>query len=194
MLFEPFLFDDRADAVRMFDALGARYDARLDMMADHPEVGEVRRYFGIVGNVLKVRPANPVLTDRVLRLLGDPDNERVRVKMEAGWMDYSPSNKRLLERVAPLLHELGVHLPWSYNAMNIDLADKMQDVEGTPIPFDVFYGRFASFAWRQAGGEVDLGRLFSTVIDSASESTWLEPIHDDFLDEDVGIVIEANTR
>jgi len=194
MLFEPFLFDDKADAVNMFETLGARYDDRLDMTADHPEVGKVRRYFAIMGNVLEARPLNPILTGRLQRLLDHPDNDRVRVKMEAGWLDFTPSNKRLLEKVAPILHEMGVHLPWAYNAMNIDLADKMLHIEGAPVPFDVFYGRFANFAWRHAGGEVDLGRLFSTVIDSAAESTWLEPIHDNFLDEDVGIVIEANSR
>jgi len=194
MLFAPFLFNDKADAVSMFETLGARYDERLDLVADHPEVGIVHRYFAIMGNALKVRPLNPCLTNRLIRLVDDPDNERVKVKLEAGWLDFTPSNKPLLRRVAPVLNEMGVHLPWSFNAMNIELADKMQGIDGDPIPFDVFYGRFATFSHGQWGPDVELGRLFSTVIDAAAGSTWLEPIHDNFLDEDVGIVIEANTR
>ena len=194
MLLEPFFFDNRDEAVGALTALGAAYDDRLDLVADHPKVGKVERYFAIMGNVRHVQASNPVLSSRLLRLLDDPDNDRVRVKMEAGWLSYTPSNKRLLRRVAPLLQETGVHLPWAYNAMNIDLSDRMLRVSGDPVPFDVFYGRFANFSWGHSGGEVDLGRLFSTVIDAAAQSMWLEPIHDNFLDEDVGIVLEANAR
>jgi hypothetical protein len=194
MLLEPFFFEDRDEAIGALTALGADYDERLDMVADHPEIGKVERYFAIVGNVRTAQATNPVLSSRLIRLLDDPDNERLRVKMDAGWLSYTPSNKRLLRKVAALLHETGVHLPWAYNAMNIDLSDRMLQVAGDPIPFDVFYGRFTNFRWGHSGGEVELGRLFSTVIDAGAQSTWLEPIHDNFLDEDVGIVLEANAR
>ena len=36
MLFEPFLFDDKADAVNMFETLGARYDDRLELAIATP--------------------------------------------------------------------------------------------------------------------------------------------------------------
>ncbi len=194
MHFNSFIFDAKADAVSMLETLGAKYDERLDLRTDHPEVGVVNRYFAVLGNILKVKPLNPILVSRLVRLVDDPDNERVKVKLEAGWLDYTPSNKLVLKRVAPILHEMGLHLPWSYNAMNIELADRMQAAGGEPIPFDVFYGRFATFSRAPEGEDVELGRLFSTVIDASAGSTWLEPIHENFLDEDVGIVIEANTR
>ncbi len=181
------------DAIHALRRIGVDPEPRFDIVVEHPDVGPIRRVYGVFGNVYDKRSVieEPVILDRLLALVEDPDNARIREKLEAGKMRYTPVNKRALRRIADAIIPHKVHLPWTWRPMNFDFAALANKVHRqSPLPFLVFYSQQVSFK----GASIHTGRIFSLPVEGHAQGTWAEPIYDELLDPDVGLIIEATAR
>ena len=76
-------------------------------------------------------------------------------------------------------------------SMNFDFAALANKVHRqSPLPFVVFYSQ--QIAATAEG--VTVSRLFSLPVEGHAQGTWAEPISDEMLDPDVGLILEANVR
>lgn len=190
---DDFVHTTRQDALLALKRVGAKHDPRFDLVGSAEGIGEVQRVFGIFGNVVELEGyvEDSVVLDRMLPLVRDVDNERLYQKLQSGRVSYTPVNKRVVRKLADELMGSGVHLPWTWRPMNFDFAATAANVHRqSPLPFLVFYSQQANFS----GGTVSLSRVFSLPIEGLAQGTWAEPIQDELLDPDVGLVIEANCR
>ena len=187
------LHSSKEDAIEALKRVGADYDPRFDLTGEKEGWGKVSRHYGILGNVVDKASTvqNDVLVRRLLSLVQDPDNERLYEKMKAGKLRYTPVNKRMLRLVADDLIEAGVHLPWTWRAMNFDFAAAANKVHRqSPLPFIVFYSQQVVFD----GDAASTSRIFSLPLEGHAQGTWAEPIYDELLDPDVGMIIEATAH
>jgi hypothetical protein len=135
---------------------------------------------------------DPVLADRFRGLLNHAENESVADRLRGGRLTFTPVNKETGKRIASDLHARGLHLPWALKPMNFDFGARIAASQREhPLPFAVFYSEAVSFDAAQ--GTVEPGRLFSMPIFGNARGTWAEPIVGELLDEDVGILIEADS-
>lgn len=187
------LHDTATQAIEALRAVGADPEPRFELEFDHPGFGRIRRIYGILGNVLekKGRVANPVVVDRLVTLVEDSDNTKIRKRLAEGTMDYTPVNKRALQKIGEELLPHKVHLPWTWRPMNFDFAALANKVHReSPLPFLVFYSQQVMFN----GDRANTSRIFSLPVEGHAQGTWAEPIYDELLDPDVGLIIEANAR
>ncbi|MEZ4319051.1 MAG: hypothetical protein R3F61_16165 [Myxococcota bacterium] len=190
---DQFLHANVRDAIEALRRVGADHEPRFDMTVDTPQLGSVRRVFGIFGNVFEKKGyvEEPAIVDRLLQLVQDPDNERIEQRLESGKMHYTPVNKRSARYIARDIESAGVHLPWTWRPMNFDFAALASQIHRqSPLPFIIFYSQQAQIA---ADG-ASLSRVFSLPVEGHAQGTWAEPISDEMLDPDVGLIIEANAR
>lgn len=190
---DDFVHASRADAISALRRVGAAHDPRLDLKAEVQGIGAIHRIYGIFGNVVELegQVEDPVVVHRLLPMVKDIDNERMYGKLQSGRMAYTPVNKRVVRRLGIELLEAGLHLPWTWRPMNFDFAALISDTHRkSPLPFLVFYSEQANII----GGAVSTSRVFSLPIEGLAQGTWAEPIQDDLLDPDIGLVIEANYR
>ncbi|MEZ4319657.1 MAG: hypothetical protein R3F61_19230 [Myxococcota bacterium] len=198
---------DEASARAALELAGCVVRPELAMTIDHPMLGTLHRMFGVVRNLAVEREvgAEPdlygtTLPDHVpqageqfcskfVQMLDDPDNDRLADRLRAGRLSYMPSNKRLAQRLRKSLGDGGAHLPWGLQPLNLDLSMKVQRhcKEG----FVVFYSCAAKLPIGSPPS-IELGRVFSTPFGVTGFGTWQEPISQEILDEDVGLVLEAN--
>ncbi len=172
--------------------LGLDYDERLDLVVDVPRLGRVERYFAILGNVFDARrrATDLSLVGPLLDLLDDPDNARVRERLHCGDLRYTPGNKHILLQLGAAVEQAGVHLPWAFKPMNFDLAAQVAKVNRKAnFPFRVFYSQNVAFSDLM---EAVPGRVFSLPIHEDPRGTWDQTIYEHLLDEDVGLLLEAN--
>lgn len=84
----------------------------------------------------------------------------------------------------------GDHLPWAFKPMNFDLAAQVARVNRKAnFPFRVFYSQNVTFSDLM---EAQPGRVFSLPIHEDPRGTWDQTIYEHLLDEDVGLLLEAN--
>lgn len=181
------------DAIYALRRLGADHEPRFDMHVEHEHFGSIKRIYGIFGNVLDKKDyvEDRVIVNRLLTLVDDVDNERIRKRLEGGNMHYTPVNKRALRYLSTDLESCGVHLPWTWRPMNFDFAALASKVHRqSPLPFVVFYSQ--QITTTPAG--VSVSRIFSLPVEGHAQGTWAEPISDEMLDPDVGLILEANCR
>ncbi|MCA9568225.1 MAG: hypothetical protein KC656_10295 [Myxococcales bacterium] len=181
------------DAIYALRRIGADPEPRFDITFEQPGFGKIRRVYGIFGNVLEKRGyvEEPVILDRLVTLVEDPDNKRIYEKLESGKMSYTPVNKRALRKIGDEILTHGVHLPWTWRPMNFDFAALANKVHReSPLPFIVFYSQQVMFN----GSNANTSRIFSLPVEGNAQGTWAEPIYDELLDPDVGLIIEANAR
>lgn len=206
---------DKNGARMALEAAGCVVEPALQMSIDHPMIGTVHRMFGVVENLAdrvedqtekltrgsgrgylgalpdaEVLDAGRRLEERLLRSLEDPNNERVLSRLQDGQLKYMPVNKSIATRVRKAVGLRGAHLPWSFQALNLGLSMKVQKVCGG-YGFVVFYSEDAKFD-STSPTDVRLGRVFTTPFGVEGFGTWQEPISQDVLDEDVGLILEAN--
>ena len=193
---------------------GCTVEPGLAMTVAHPEGGTIHRVFGVLRNLVAddditeevpargaigyvpvdlpdhVEARGLVFAEQLVGMLDHPDNDRTRERLYSGTLKYTPINKRVAMRLRKQLGDGGAHLPWGLKPLNLDLSVLVQrhcNVYG----FAVFYSRTAKLL----GGEeamIELKRVFSTPFGVAGFGTWQEPIAQEILDEDVGLVLEAN--
>ena len=190
---DDFIHSSRADAIAALRRVGAAHDARLALKSDVPGIGPIQRIYGIFGNVTELdgQVADPVVVNGLLPMVKEIDKERMYGKLQSGRMAYTPVNKRVVRRLAIELLESGLHLPWTWRPMNFDFAATISDAHRkSPLPFLVFYSEQANIT----GGTVSTSRVFSLPIEGLAQGTWAEPIQDELLDPDIGLVSEANYR
>ncbi len=190
---DEFLHATVSDAVTALQRVGADHEPRFDMEFESEHLGTVKRVFGILGNVVdkKGYVEEPCIVERLLTLVQDVDNERIHNKLTTGKMKYTPVNKRTARYIARDIEGAGVHLPWTWRPMNFDFAALASKIHRqSPLPFIIFYSQQANFS---ADG-VTVSRIFSLPVEGHAQGTWAEPISDEMLDPDVGLIIEANAR
>ncbi len=209
---------DKEGARMALEAAGCSVVPALQQAIDHPMIGTIHRMFGVMRNLVD-RSATPTqqvgaaqlaalrtavgstvdaealeggrrLTERVLHVLEDPDNEKLTAKLHSGALRYMPSNKAIATRVRRIVGLRGAHLPWSFQALNLGLSMKVQK-HCSGYGFVVFYSEDAKFDRASPPG-IRVGRIFSTPFGVEGFATWQEPIRQDILDEDVGLILEAN--
>lgn len=181
------------DAIRALRRLGADHEARFDIQFEQPGFGRIHRVYGIFGNVLEKKGIveDPVIVDRLLPLVQDQDNKRIHEKLDSGKMSYTPVNKRALRKIGEEVLPHGVHLPWTWRPMNFDFAALASRIHReSPLPFIVFYNQQVMFN----GSNANTSRIFSLPVEGHAQGTWAEPIYDELLDPDVGLILEANAR
>lgn len=190
-----FFYDTSKEAVSALEAVGARYDPRLDLTVHHPLGVTLQRRFGVLGNVLDDRMLDHPVVRAVQRALTSSVNQEVVEELRRRRLSFTPVNKRLVQELLLTLHEARVHLPWSFWPMNYDLAARMSEVfeSGDGFPFEVFYSQFVElYPGRGEGfGLAKTGRTFSLPISMSAHGTWQETAFG-ALDIDVGLVVEAN--
>ncbi|MCB9679802.1 MAG: hypothetical protein H6737_32145 [Alphaproteobacteria bacterium] len=190
---DDFLHASPRDAIQALQRIGADHEPRFDMEVDSPEMGRLKRFFGVLGNVVDKQAyvEEPSIVNRLITMLQDPDNDRIYQRLQSSKLKYTPINKRTARLIASDLAANGVHLPWTWRPMNFDFAAVASKVHRqSPLPFIIFYSQQAMFS----SGGVSLGRIFSLPVEGTAQGTWAEPISDEMLDPDVGLVIEANCR
>jgi len=190
---DDFLHDHVQDAIAALKRVGAAHEPRFDLEFDSEHFGKIKRVFGVFGNVFDQKGfvEDSRIVDRLLILVEDPDNERIQAKLSSGKMKYTPVNKRAARYIGRDLKGAGVHLPWTWRPMNFDFAALANKVHRqSPLPFIIFYSQQANF---RADG-VSVSRIFSLPVEGHAQGTWAEPIADEMLDPDVGLIIEANAR
>lgn len=188
----PYLYTDRPTAVGRLQRLGLDYDERLDLDVDVPRLGRLKRLFAWLGNVYDARSkaVDPVLVEHFAGLLDDPDNVRVRDRLRRGELRFTPLNKHVLQALGPVLLSAGVHLPWAFRPMNLDLGGAVARVHRRePFPFSVFYSQNVAFSDLQ---EAVPGRVFSMPVAADPKGTWDQTIYEHLLDEDIGLLLEVN--
>jgi hypothetical protein len=198
LAFSKFLFDSDEAAIAALESVGGTVDRRLSMTATYPVVGSIKRHFAILGNASELDGAvpNDTIMFRIRRALNSPENGRVREKLEEGRLDYTPCNKRLVRRVVGSMHEMGLHLPWAFKMMNFDFGMTISKVQGVNscYGFSAFYNQLIRMSESEGEVMIDFVRLFSLPINDIAGGTWLETISEEVLDEDLALVIEANSR
>lgn len=190
---DEFIHASVDDAIYALRRLGVDHEPRFDMHVEHETLGAVKRVYGVLGNVLEKKGyvEDNLIVDRLMHLVDDPDNDRVRKRLSEGKMAYTPVNKRALRSLSSALERSGVHLPWTWRPMNFDFAALVSKVHRqSPLPFVVFYSQQIT----PSAGGVSTGRIFSLPIEGHAQGTWAEPISDEILDPDVGLILEANAR
>ncbi|MCB9672093.1 MAG: hypothetical protein H6736_19510 [Alphaproteobacteria bacterium] len=212
---------DKSGARMALEAAGCVVEPGLQLAIEHPMIGTIHRMFGVVQNLAdngddatdrltsgrlgaaqaqyrqiggmpdaEVLDGGRRLGERMLRLLEDPDNERAALKLLDGQLKYMPANKTLAGLVRKSIGLRGAHIPWSFQALNLGLSMKVQK-HCAGYGFVVFYSEDARFD-NESPPNVKVGRVFTTPFGVAGFGTWQEPIRQDILDEDVGLILEAN--
>jgi len=203
------------DAARMaLQLAGCTVEPGLAMTVAHPAGGTIHRIFGVLRNfvadedVTEEVPARGAIgyipvdlpdhvearglafAESIVGILDHPDNDRTRERLYSGALKYTPINKRVAMRLRKQLGDGGAHLPWSFKPLNLDLSLRVEQyckVYG----FAVFYSRTAKLVGSEEVA-IELNRVFSTPFGVSGFGTWQEPIAQEILDEDVGLVLEAN--
>lgn len=198
LLSECFYRDDAA-AVQALTRLGCVHEERLTLETKRDDVGVIRRHFGYLGEInaldTSISGGARVLVDAALRLLADPMNKRVRAKIEAGALSYTPISKLMARYVAAKLAKRAsagvVHLPWAFQRMNFDCAARLSKAHReSKMPFRLVYHQHISIT----EDTVVLGRLFSLPLSSDLQDTWsAAPRSDRALAEGVGLLLEADS-
>lgn len=189
--FRPFLHANEDAASRALGAIGAVLDPRLTIQV---EVGgrPIQRWFGRVGNLVRVPPLDGVIADQVRPLLQSPENDDLRERLESGKLDALPVNKRVVRRLTDELHARKLHLPWTFKPMNLDFAAAVSRVhKASRLPYAVYYNQ--QIQYDAPTDTVAFARVFSLPVGGMGGNTWEEPILDEILDPDVALLIEANT-
>lgn len=207
---------DKEGARLALESAGCLVEPGLQLSIDHPMIGTIHRMFGVVRNLAgrgdsrmqtigrgaprrdggrslpdgEVVDGGRRLGDRLLRALEDPDNERVAERLLDDQLAYMPGNKSIAARVRTLVGLRGAHLPWSFQALNLGLSMKVGKHCGD-YGFVVFYSEDAKFDI-SSPPNIRVGRVFTTPFGVEGFGTWQEPIGGEILDEDVGLVLEAN--
>jgi len=191
----PFLHASVASAKTALESVGCDVVPALQIEVEVAPLGKLVRVFGVVGNLLERQALlqDDVLLRRVRSLLDSDDNDRIADRLLSGRLKFLPTNKRTATKLSLDLHERGLHLPWAFKPMNYDLGVKLEAFAKTrPFPFKVYYSRGIDVS--DDGTTVTLKRVFSLPVLGAAHGTFQEPIYDDLLDEDVGLIVEANVR
>ena len=191
--FSRMLFDSDEEAYAALKRVGGivdgyRHATTLWYNCRYCDLGNAIELAGVVED-------NSVLY-RIDRHLHSPENSQVHDQLEMGKLDYTPCNKRIVRRVLDDLHQAGVHLPWAFKMMNFDFGmtiSKVQSAEDC-YGFAALYNHLIRMS--DESGEIIIGldRIFSLPINDISGGTWLETISEDLLDEDLALVMEANSR
>jgi hypothetical protein len=207
---------DSDTAVAALEAAGCSVERELSMSVEHPMLGTMHRMFGVLRNVVaeddptEEVPGGEVVhiawrpvelergvadrsrrfVERVTEMLDHPDNDRLRKRLLAGGMKYTPTNKRLAQGIRKALGDGGAHLPWGLQPLNLDLSMKVQR-HCRNFGFVVFYSQAAKLPVGSPPS-VELGRVFSTPFGVTGFGTWQEPISQEILDDEVGLLLEAN--
>lgn len=207
---------DEETARQALEAVGCTVEPELAMEVEHPMLGTIHRVFGVVRNLVAdedvteevpasgpdvsgwapggldaaVRDRGHAFLERIVEMLSHPDNDLVRERLERGSLKYMPGNKRVGTTMRRALGDGGAHLPWGLQPLNLDLSMKVQR-HCRAYGFVVFYSQAAKLPVGSPPS-VELGRVFSTPFGVTGFGTWQEPIGTEILDEDVGLVLEAD--
>lgn len=179
-------------AIQALESVGARYDARLDLVTEVPGIGPVARSFGVLTNPLApgLGVTDPAILQPFRALLGLPENAALARRLESGALAYCPANKPAIDALGPALLERRLHAPWALRPMNMDFTAVVSRVHrAQPLPFQAFYSQLVQLSGSPP--VVKLGRLFSMPVSGRAEKTILEPEDDDFLDGKIGVVLEG---
>lgn len=191
MQFQQLMFESGSAAVAALDAVGARYDPRLDLTTDVAGLGKVHRRFGILGNPLQTRDGGDQRILAPFRVLLDrPENDAAARRLREENLPFCPANKQILGQIRERLLAMRIHLPWALRPMNMDfMAVASRAHRAGPFPFRTFYSEQVVIS----GGEVTVRRLFSMPMSGQAEATILEPDEDAALDLHVGVVLETGS-
>ena len=211
------LFDSDVEARAALTLAGFDVQNDLTRTTSVEGVGEVIRVYGVLGNAftddeevtdttvptahLNFSPTVALelgkLRERMLntieRRLGDPDNDRVRRKLLDGRVKYTPMNGSLASALEADLGRCGLHLPWSVNGSDVAFGNTCAKAL-RPYGFVVYYGRLGLMHTRGSGPTFVSARMASVPFGVDGTHSWVPPIHDAVLDEDVGLLVEAIAR
>jgi hypothetical protein len=189
MLLSTMSFPDPSAAVAALQAVGARYEPRLDLATDVPGIGRIQRRFGVLRSPIGATGvADPAILEPFASALQQPENHGI-VGRQLG---YCPASKRLLIQIRPILFERRLHVPWTLRPMNMDfmsLASRANRAER--FGFRTFYSEQVQIG-AAPGHDIAVLQLFSFPLSGSPDQTLLEPDRDDELDASVGVILEAN--
>ena len=196
-------------------AVGAIPQPTLRTEFDVPGLGTIVRCFGVMRNNLdtdeltdagqnldmlafdpvdlsRFHQASTAASNRVARMLQRPDNERVVAKLHGGRLKYLPMNRLAARRVELDLAEVGLHLPWSIGGLDVTFGERCRRaLQG--YGFVCFFGHLGRIEpFNGVPGFRRTREGISVPFGVEGYHTWEAPISDEILDEDVGLLIEAD--
>ncbi len=188
MQLHTMMFSDAQAAVAALEAVGARYEPRLDVATDLPAVGRIQRRFGILRYPTASTVTDRAILDPFATAIESPEN----AKLAAQKLEYCPANKRLLVQIRDPLRARRLHPPWTLRPMNMDFMSVAAKANrAKPFGFGTFYSEHVTLG---AGPTpvVNVFQLFSFPLTGSPDQTLLEPDRDDELDAAVGVILEAD--
>ncbi len=173
-------------ALAGLERVGAPHDPRLDLFVEVKGVGRIHRHFG----VLRRQTCHPDLLGLVQVALGAPVNQRL-----LSVTGHLPVNRVGAQRLALAMPRYGAHVPWTFQAMNLDLALRLGEVDAlSSWGFRIFYSQHVTVHARTIvnRGGVALGSIVPMPVSEEAEETWHEPIGSTLLDPASALIVEAN--
>lgn len=211
------VFQTVGEAQAAMSASGFEVQQGLTRTVDIDGLGAVTRLYGVLINgfsdeeeatdtsnplqMLRYDPNMLVRLNRVRdkiytaveRRLADPDNDRVREKLERGRLKYVPCNDALVRSLEGELSRCGLHVPWSMHGFDGDLGRACAR-ELRPFGFVCYYTRLGLVHRKNGEPCFVSARMASNPFGMDVMHSWVPPIHDSILDEDVGLLVEAIAR
>lgn len=173
-----------AEAVSALRGVGATFVPELTQAATHPTRGPCVRRFGVV---LLLPPDGPIRA-AVDALLVHPSNRWLRASLDEGRLRHVPVSRRLAQELAATLPP-PVHLPWTFQPLNADLAGPLEDwAERVRPSFGTYFVQHVEWA----DDEVVPRRVFSLPVLGSAEGTLHDAPLVEALDPGVGLLLEVD--
>ncbi len=215
---ERILYGSVAAANAALVAVGGIVQSRLQTTLTVPGVGEIVRCFAVLSNGLTDDEATEERTDvnvpigllhfdskdlallnqvhtgvsqRADRMLEVPDNDRVRRKIDEGRLKYLPVNKVLALRIEQNLARVGMHMPWSIGGLDVAFGSRCK-THLAGFGFVCYFAHLGRIAPVDGKAAFVRSRHVSFPFGVDGVHTWDPAISEDIIDEDCGMLIEAN--
>ena len=209
------LYGSATAAEAALAAVGAAPQPSLRTSFSVPGFGTITRCFAVVRNNLDFEEVTDAGTNldmlafppsdlsrfhqaatgaarRIERAVRMPDNERVLAKLQGGRLKFLPGNRVVARRVEADLVDVGIHLPWSIGGIDVAFGERCRTaLQG--FGFVCYYGHLGRIEpYNGSPGFRRTREAISIPFGVDGFHTWEAPISDEILDEDIGIVIEAD--
>ena len=195
---QRYFFPTKTAADEALRGIGGVLVPGLQMSVMHEEIGAFHRHFAVLGNIYSADiNSPPEIRNPIESILKEAGNDQVREEMMTGSRDWTPMNKRMIHGLIGAFQSSRVHVPWAWKPMNLDMASRVSKLHARePFGFTAYYAQTIKLYPSKKSlhkGLVEPGRLFSLVVAGDLKGTWQQPMNDTILDQDVALVIEANS-
>lgn len=212
---EPILYGTTTAANAAMAAIGAMIQPELQQVLEVPGLGVIVRSYAVLGNNLHSEEVTDAgaqidilafaaqdqarltqvmrsIDRRCRRALRGPDNGRVVEKLRSGRIKFMPMNRQVARRIEQDLAPVGMHLPWSVGGIDVAFGRRCREVlKG--FGFVNYFGHLGRVEAFEGVPVFRQTRHVSVPFGVTGYHTWDAAISDDIVDEDCGLLIEADS-